>query len=288
MEDQGDIKDHILSFSCPDQLGVVARTTGLLYESGAFVTEISNYSDPVSKTFHMRCVFDDRHMTSTAEEFDARFKELAANFQMAYRFRLRTEKPRVLIAVSRYDHCLSALLSKWKSGALPAEIVGILSNHEDCRFLAESYEIPYFYFPVTPSSKTEQELKFRELIDDKKIDLLVLARYMQILSQNFCDSLKGQVINIHHSFLPGFKGAKPYHQAYERGVKVIGATAHYVTPELDDGPIIVQEVRPITHETTADQMVYLGHDIEATALSVAVRLHCDERVQINGQRTVIL
>jgi formyltetrahydrofolate deformylase len=282
------MQSYILSFHCPDRLGVVARSTGLFHELGAFITEISNYSDPVSETFHMRCVFDDRQMTVSFDEFRARFLSVADEFDMTFHLRPATALQRVLVCVSKYDHCLSVLLNKWKSGALPAEIVGVVSNHEDCRSMAEWYGLPYDYLPVTRETKPEQEARLLEIMEERDVDLLVLARYMQILSDKLCEQLEGRAINIHHSFLPGFKGAKPYHQAYQRGVKVIGATAHYVTADLDEGPIIVQEVRPIDHEVTIEQMLHLGHDIEATALSQAVRLHCDERVQLNGQRTVIL
>jgi len=285
---QVDNQSYILSFHCPDQLGVVAESTGLLYELGAFISEISNYSDPVSATFHMRCVFDDRRISSSLEAFRSRFGMLAERFDMSFRLRAVSQRPRVLVAVSRYDHCLNVLLNKWKAGALPADVVGVISNHEECRSLAQWYGLPYFCFPVTAGRKAEQEGQMLEVMEDLEVDLLVLARYMQILSDEFCDRYVGRIINIHHSFLPGFKGAKPYHQAYERGVKVIGATAHYVTADLDEGPIIVQEVRAIDHEVTVGQMVHLGHDIEATALSHAVRLHCEDRVQLNGQRTVIL
>jgi len=279
---------HVLSFQCPDKIGVVAVSAGLLYEVGAFVTEVSNYSDPVSETFHMRCVFDDRQMTVSLEEFRERFQVVADDFQMDYHLRAADDFPRVLLAVSKYDHCLNALLNKWKSGALAAEIVGVVGNHPHCQSMIEWYGLPYYHLPITPETKPEQEAQILAVMEELDVDLLVLARYMQILSNDLCEKLQGRAINIHHSFLPGFKGAKPYHQAYERGVKVIGATAHYVTSDLDEGPIIVQEVRAIDHEVSVEQMIHLGHDTEATALSQAVRLHCEERVQLNGQRTVIL
>ena len=279
---------YLLSFQCPDRLGVVARSSGLLLEAGAFITEISNYSDPVSETFHLRCVFDDRQMKVSLEEFRERFQQLADEFEMRFHLRSVDDQPRVLIAVSKYDHCLNVLLNKWRSGALPAEVVGVVSNHPDCQSMTDWYGLPFHHFPITPDTKPEQEARILGVMDELGVDLLVLARYMQILSNDLCEKLAGRAINIHHSFLPGFKGAKPYHQAYARGVKVIGATAHYVTSDLDEGPIIVQEVRPIDHEVTVEQMVHLGHDIEATALSHAVRLHCEQRVQLNGQRTVIL
>ena len=286
--DPGTPRAYILSFQCPDRLGVVANYSQLFLQAGAFITEISNYSDPVTGTFHLRCVFDDRAMTVSFEEFSDRFAELATGMNMRYRLRPADQLPRVLLAVSRYDHCLVALLTKWRSGALPAEIVGVVSNHEDCRSQVEWYGLPYHYLPVTAETKPQQEAQILALIHEQQVDLLVLARYMQILSDDLCRELEGRAINIHHSFLPGFKGAKPYHQAYDRGVKVIGATAHYVTPDLDEGPIIAQEVKAIDHQVSVEQMIHLGHDTEATALSHAVRLHCEERVQLNGQRTVIL
>lgn len=279
---------YILSFQCPDRLGVVARYSQLFLEAGAFITEISNFSDPVSNTFHLRCVFDDRAMTVPYTEFCRRFALLADDMGMQYRLRPADDLPRVLLAVSRYDHCLVALLTKWRAGALPATLVGVVSNHEDCRELVEWYGLPYHYLPVTPEHKAEQEAQLLQVFREEEADLLVLARYMQILSDALCAELAGRAINIHHSFLPGFKGARPYHQAYDRGVKVIGATAHYVTRDLDEGPIIAQEVKAIDHQVSVEQMIHLGHDTEATALSHAVRLHCEERVQLNGQRTVIL
>jgi formyltetrahydrofolate deformylase len=279
---------YVLSFQCPDRIGVVARSTGVLLDACAFITEISNYSDPVSETFHLRCVFDDRQMTVPFEEFRDSFDAFARDFEASYRLRCENELPRVLVAVSKYDHCLSVLLNKWRSGALPAELVGVVSNHPDCQSMTEWYGLPYYHLPITPETKGEQEARILGVMEELGVDLLVLARYMQILSNELCGKLEGRAINIHHSFLPGFKGARPYHQAYQRGVKVIGATAHYVTSDLDEGPIISQEVRPIDHEVTVEQMIQLGHDIEATALSQAVRLHCEERVQLNGQRTVIL
>ena len=213
---------------------------------------------------------------------------VADEFDMEYHLRAIDAVPRVLLAVSKYDHCLNVLLNKWKAGALPAEIVGVVSNHSDCQSMTEWYGLPYYHLPITPQTKPEQEARMLGVMEELNADLLVLARYMRILSNDLCEQLEGRAINIHHSFLPGFKGAKPYHQAYDRGVKVIGATAHYVTADLDEGPIIVQEVRAIDHEVTVEQMVHLGHDTEATAVSQAVRLHCEERVQLNGHRTVIL
>jgi formyltetrahydrofolate deformylase len=281
-------QSYILTFKCPDRIGVVARYANLFYECGINITEISNYTDPVSNSFFLRCVFDVSGMSCSVEQFRARLVPLAEDLSMEYSLRSSLALPKILVAVSRYDHCLTALLTKQKSGALPAVIAAVVSNHDDCRELVEWHGIPYYHLPVTADSKPEQEARLLELIEEHAGELLVLARYMQILSDDLCAKLGGRAINIHHSFLPGFKGARPYHQAYDRGVKVIGATAHYVTADLDEGPIIAQEVRPIDHEISVEQMVHLGHDTEATALSQAVRLHCEQRVVLNGQRTVIL
>ncbi|MFT4769856.1 MAG: formyltetrahydrofolate deformylase [Glaciecola sp.] len=281
-------QSYILTFSCPDSIGVVARYSNLFYECGINITEISNYTDPVTNTFFLRCVFDVSGMSCSLEQFKARLLPVADDLQMEYSLRCATALPKVVIAVSRYDHCLTALLTKQRAGALPADIVAVLSNHEDCRALSQWHGIPFHHLPITRETKPTQEQKLLSILKDCEADLLVLARYMQILSDDLCAQLSGRAINIHHSFLPGFKGAKPYHQAYDRGVKVIGATAHYVTADLDEGPIIAQEVRPIDHEISVEQMVHLGHDTEATALSQAVRLHCEQRVILNGQRTVIL
>jgi len=281
-------QSYILTFSCPDTIGVVARYSNLFYECGINITEISNYTDPVTDTFFLRCVFDVSGMSCSLEQFEARLQPVVEDLHMNYMLRCVSSLPKVVIAVSRYDHCLTALLTKQRAGALPADIVAVVSNHEDCRALSEWHGIPFHYLPMTRETKPARERKLLAILKACDADLLVLARYMQILSDELCAELAGRAINIHHSFLPGFKGAKPYHQAYDRGVKVIGATAHYVTADLDEGPIIAQEVRAIDHEISVEQMVHLGHDTEATALSQAVRLHCEQRVILNGQRTVIL
>lgn len=278
----------ILSWSCPDQTGILAKSSSILYDMGAFISEVSQYSDPYSNTFFSRFVFDDRGLTTDFDDFVHRFDAVAEQLEMDYTLRAVENKPRVLIAVSKYDHCLNVLLTKWRSGALPLEIVGVISNHDDCRSYVEWHQLPFYHLPVTPETKPQQEAKILEIMEEQEVDLLVLARYMQILSDSLCKQLEGRAINIHHSFLPSFKGAKPYHQAHERGVKVVGATAHYVTADLDEGPIIAQEVKPVDHTYTIEQLVHLGHDIEASVLSLAVRLHCEERVILNGSRTVVL
>lgn len=278
--------DYIFTFKCPDRLGILAKVTTLLWEQGCFVTDSQHYGDPETKTFFARMVF--KATTSPVEQIESKVIDLAAELEMEFKIRPLAYKPKILLAVSKYDHCLNVLLTKWRSDALPVEIVGVVSNHDDCRGLVEWYGIPYHYLPITKDTKPQQEAQILGLMDEYKAELLVLARYMQILSDDLCRALDGRAINIHHSFLPGFKGAKPYHQAHERGVKIIGATAHYVTSDLDEGPIIVQEVKSVTHVATVDHMVLIGHDSESTALSSAVRMHAEGRVFMNGSRTVIL
>jgi formyltetrahydrofolate deformylase len=279
---------YILTWQCPDNSGVLAKVSQSLFSHGAFITETSQYSDPYTDTFFSRIAFDDRNLTVSSDEFVAALDELAKPLAMQYQLRQRDDVPNVLIAVSKDDHCLVSLLTKFKSGVLPINIVGVVSNHQTCQALSEWHNIPFYYLPVTAATKQQQEAQISQLMADLNVDLLVLARYMQILSDNLCQQLQGKAINIHHSFLPSFKGAKPYHQAHARGVKVIGATAHYVTANLDEGPIIAQEVKPINHTFTIEQMVHMGHDLEATALSHAVRIHAEQRVCLNGDKTVIL
>ena len=273
---------------CPDQLGVVAIVSNVFYEHGAFITEVSNYSDPVSKRFFLRFVFNDSELRCSLDEFRSFIEELIPKWEIEYQLRSEKDKLKTLIAVSKHDHCLHALLNKWKSGVLPIEITGVISNHETCRDLVEWYKLPFHYLPITKDTKPQQEQQILSLIKEGDVELLVLARYMQILSDDMCKAINGKAINIHHSFLPSFKGANPYQRAYARGVKVIGATAHYVTSDLDEGPIIAQEVKPIDHEVSVEQMIHMGHDIESLALNHAVQLHATQRVVMNGQRTVIL
>jgi len=279
---------YILTWQCPDTSGVLAKVTQTLFDHGAFITETCQYSDPYTETFFSRIAFDDRSLTVSIEEFSDAIKELAGPLGMEFQLRERDHFPNIVIAVSKDDHCLVSLLTKWKADVLPVNIVAIVSNHKDCQPLAQWHGIPYHYLPITKENKAEQEAAMLAIIEDTRADLLVLARYMQILSDDMCSKLRGHAINIHHSFLPSFKGAKPYHQAHARGVKVIGATAHYVTADLDEGPIIVQEVKPINHTFTIKQMVHLGHDLEATALCHAVKVHAEQRICLNGDKTVIL
>jgi len=279
---------YILTWQCPDNTGVLAKVSQSLFKHGAFITETSQYSDPYTETFFSRIAFDDRSLTVSEDEFIEALDDLAKPLSMEYKLRNKSDVLNVVIAVSKDDHCLVSLLTKWKSGVLPINIVAVLSNHQDCQSLADWHGVPFYHLPITADTKAEQEAQILALMKKTGADLLVLARYMQILSDDLCQHLSGRAINIHHSFLPSFKGAKPYHQAHARGVKVIGATAHYVTTNLDEGPIIAQEVKPINHTFTIEQMVHMGYDLEATALSHAVRMHAEQRVCINGDKTVIL
>lgn len=282
------IHHYVLTWQCPDSSGVLAKVSQSLFEHGAFITETSQYSDPYTNTFFSRIAFDDRNLTVSINEFKLAIDALASPLSMQYQLTEKEKFPKVVIAVSQYDHCLVSLLTKCKAGVLPIEIVAVVSNHLDCLSLVEWHGIPYHHLPVTKNNKPAQEAQILAIMTDTQAELLILARYMQILSDDLCNKLNGNAINIHHSFLPSFKGAKPYHQAHARGVKVIGATAHYVTADLDEGPIIVQEVKPINHTFTIEKMVHLGHDLEATALCHAVKMHAEQRICLNGDKTVIL
>ncbi|WMY11072.1 formyltetrahydrofolate deformylase [Paraburkholderia phenoliruptrix] len=279
---------YLFSFECPDRLGILAKVSGLLYNEAVFVTESFHYGDPETKKFFARMVFNDHVMKTPLGEVREKISRLAHELDMTFTLRPANYRPKVLIAVSKYDHCLNLILTKWRAGALAIDIVGVVSNHNDCRSLVEWYGIPFHRFPITPETKPQQEAQILELFAETKAELLVLARYMQILSDDMSRRLEGRAINIHHSFLPGFKGARPYHQAHERGVKVIGATAHFVTSDLDEGPIIAQEVKQIDHTYSAEDMVLVGHDTEAVALAHAVRLFSEGRIFLNGHRTVVL
>jgi formyltetrahydrofolate deformylase len=279
--------NYLFTFRCPDRLGILAKVANLLFEQAAFITESFHYGDPQTETFFARMVFDDHILKTSVDGLRTMMDGLASELDMTFSLRRADYRPKVLIAVSKYDHCLNLLLTKWRAGALAIDIVGVVSNHDDCRSLVEWYGIPFHHFPITRETKPQQEAQILDLFASTGAELLVLARYMQILSDEMSRALDGRAINIHHSFLPGFKGARPYHQAHDRGVKVIGATAHFVTSDLDEGPIIAQEVKPIDHSYTADDMVLVGHDSEAIALANAVRLFSEGRIFLNGHRTVI-
>ena len=277
----------ILILKCPDQRGIVASVSGFLADHGASIVESSQFNDPDTDTFYMRVEFRLDDAITDLSGVERAFAAVGSRFDMNWTLFDMTVRPRVLIAVSRFGHCLFDLLHRWRSGLLPVEVVGVVSNHADMRSFVEWSGLPYHHLPVTGDSKAEQEGQFLELVRQSRADLVVLARYMQILSPDLCEALAGRCINIHHSFLPSFKGAKPYHQAHMRGVKLIGATAHYVTTDLDEGPIIEQGVERVNHSQTAERLVEIGRDIECSVLARAVRWHAERRVILNGQKTVV-
>ena len=278
---------HILTLSCTDRPGIVAAVATFLAQGGCNILESAQYDDVDTGRFFMRVVFGPVKDDVDFAGIRTAFAPVAAGFAMDWQLHDASVRPRVLILVSRQDHCLNDLLYRWKVGALPMEPVAIVSNHRDSDRLAASYDIPFHHLPVTAATKAQQERRLLELIDETGAELVVLARYMQILSDDLARRLAGRAINIHHGLLPSFKGAKPYHQAYERGVKLIGATAHYVTSDLDEGPIIDQEVARVEYNMRADDLVALGRDVECLALARAVRWHLERRVFLNGQKTVV-
>lgn len=276
----------VLTLSCADRPGITARVTSFLFERGGNILEAQQFNDRSSDAFFMRVEFDPGE--ASREMIRTEFAPIAAEHAMDWKLALRDRPRRVLIMVSRFDHCLADLLYRWRIGELPMEPVAIISNHPRAAIEHTHLgDIPFHHLHVTSGEKSAQEAKVRAIAEESEAELVVLARYMQILSDEQAAHFSGRCINIHHSFLPGFKGAKPYHQAFERGVKMIGASAHYVTADLDEGPIIHQDVEPISHADTPDQLVRKGRDIESRVLAEAVRLHLEDRVLLNGQRTVV-
>jgi formyltetrahydrofolate deformylase len=278
----------ILTLSCPERPGIVHAVTAFLFGHGCDIVEHRQFDDPIRHALFLRTEFVARGGTDTdAAQLSAAFRtEVADEFAMD--FQLSDDKPqRVLVMVSKMGHCLNDLIFRWRAGSLNADLAAVVSNHEDLRPMAEAAGLPFIHVPVTPESKPQAEQRLLELVDEYGADLVVLARYMQVLSDNLCLKLLGRAINIHHSFLPGFKGAKPYHQAFDRGVKLVGATAHYVTPDLDEGPIIEQEVIRIDHNYDPRALTIVGRDAEAIALARAVRWHSERRVLLNERSTVV-
>ncbi|MGY2744338.1 formyltetrahydrofolate deformylase [Arthrobacter sp. UYCu723] len=301
----------VLTVACPERRGIVHAVSSFLAVRGFDIAEHQQFDDHVSNTLFLRTAFTGtlsaipapgpsgfagspdpssgsigNETNSTAASLAADFAAVADEFGMTFRF--HDDRPqRVLVMVSKFGHCLNDLIFRWKAGSLGADLVAVVSNHEDLRAMAEAAGLPFIHVPVTAATKPEAEATLLSLVDEYQADLVVLARYMQILTDELSGSLLGRAINIHHSFLPGFKGAKPYHQAYDRGVKLVGATAHYVTVELDEGPIIEQEVFRVDHSADPDSLVTTGRDAEAIALSRAVKWHCQHRVLLNGSRTVV-
>jgi formyltetrahydrofolate deformylase len=280
-------RDYILIVQCPDRRGIVAAVSNFLSQKHANIVEASQFMDETAGQFYMRARFSFDGLLPTITELDNGFCEIGERFSMRWQFHDLAIKPRVLIAVSKIPHCLTDLLGRWRAGLLPIEIPAVISNHEAMRAFVEWHGIPYHCLPVTAATKTGQEDTFARLVDDLDIDLVVLARYMQVLSPRLCARLAGKCINIHHSFLPSFKGAGPYSQAHKRGVKLIGATAHYVTMDLDEGPIIEQDVQRVTHAHTPADLVRIGRDVESVVLARALTWHVERRVVLNGDKTVV-
>ena len=276
---------YILSLTCPDGPGIIHAVSGALLSVGANVLEQEQYSDLETGLFFARTRFESHE--PDVEVIRSAVAERVGRFDPVFKLRHEHDERKAIVMVSQYDHCLVDLLYRRQSGELPLDIVAIVSNHETCRPIAEQFGIEYHFWPVTNVNKAEQEGKLLDLVTRSNADLVVLARYMQILSDAACQALSGRAINIHHSFLPGFKGAKPYHQAHDRGVKLIGATAHFVTADLDEGPIIEQHVQRVTHAQTAEALAEIGRDVERWTLSRAVRLFAEDRIFLNTQRTVV-
>ncbi len=275
-----------MTLSCIDRVGIVHAVAAALHGQGCNILDSAQFGDPDTGRFFMRVLYS-RKAGSKLATLQAKFATVAAGFAMDWQMHALAERPRVLLMVSKFDHCLHDLLYRHRSGELKCDITSVVSNHRDCYQLTASYGIPFHHLPVTPDTKARAEKKLLELVADENVELVVLARYMQVLSRKTCAALSGRTINIHHSFLPSFKGAKPYHQAHARGVKLIGATAHYVTEDLDEGPIIEQETARVDHKFTAEQMVEAGRDVERAVLARAVKLHIERRVLMNGHKTVV-
>lgn len=287
--------EFVLTLSCRDAKGIVYAVSGLLYQAGCNIVDSQQFgdvqSDDSTGLFFMRVHFEAPAHLASASTLDQLFTHAREQFQMEARFHSLAQKPRLLLMVSKHGHCLNDLLFRRQSGQLDVEIAAIVSNHPDYAELARSYGIPFHHLPLPTGAPMEakraQERQVEALVDELRVDLVVLARYMQILSPEFCAFLKGRAINIHHSFLPSFKGAKPYYQAHDRGVKLIGATAHYVTADLDEGPIIEQDVERVDHSLSPEDFTAVGRDVESVVLARAVRWHVEHRVLMNGHKTVV-
>ncbi|MDI3385082.1 formyltetrahydrofolate deformylase [Streptomyces sp. B-S-A8] len=279
--------EYVLTLSCPDRAGLVHAVTGFLVQHSGNIQESQQFDDRQQDRFFMRVQFDVSDPGTSLDELRSGFGPVAEAYRISWQLHATSTPTRTLIMVSKFGHCLNDLLFRQSTGSLNIEIPAIVSNHRDFEPLAESYGIPFHHVPVTRETKEEAEAWLLELVGELDVDLVVLARYMQILSNDLCKQLEGRAINIHHSFLPSFKGAKPYNQAHERGVKLIGATAHYVTPDLDEGPIIEQDVTRVNHAQNSASLVALGRDVEARVLARAVEWHSQSRVMINDNRTVV-
>nr|WP_199046270.1 formyltetrahydrofolate deformylase [Dyella sp. ASV24] len=276
----------VLTLSCPDRAGIVAAVSNHLAAQGGNIIEAQQFGDAETGRFFMRLVFEDAERDLHA--LSSGFEDFAKRFSMQWALRDRAQRRRVMLLVSKFDHCLADILYRWRIGELPMDIAGVIANHpRDTYRHLDLDGIPFHHLPVNRDSRDRQETALWQLIEQSDTDLVVLARYMQILSNDLAHKLTGRCINIHHSFLPGFKGARPYHQAYRRGVKLIGATAHFVTAELDEGPIIEQDIERVTHADTPDDLIRIGRDIERRVLARTLRLYLDDRVLLNGAKTVV-
>jgi formyltetrahydrofolate deformylase len=281
-------QQFVLSLSCPDRPGIVAAVSAFLFDNGQNILDAQQFDDVETGKFFMRVVFTGSSSTHSTDDLRARFAPVASRFAMNFRLRDRLAPQRVMLLVSKLDHCLVDLIYRWRIGELAMIPSAVVSNHPRENFTSsELGEIPFHHLPMTPATKFDQEIALSKLIETTGTELVVLARYMQVLSDGLVAKLAGRCINIHHSFLPGFKGARPYHQAYQRGVKLIGATAHYVTGDLDEGPIIEQDVERISHRDEPADLIRKGRDIERRVLARAVRYHLDDRVILNGRKTVV-
>ena len=276
---------YILTLSCPDRMGIVYAVSGFLMHNSGNIEEAAQYNDPATGLFFMRVQFGCDALSYS--QLKAELTTFAAPFEMTWKLHATQDAMRTVIMVSRDGHCLNDILFRWKSGLLPIDVRAIISNHRDFYQLAASYNVPFHHITFTLETKVQAEAKQLEIIESEGAELVVLARYMQVLSNDLCQKLSGRAINIHHSMLPSFKGAKPYHQAHVRGVKVIGATAHYVTADLDEGPIIEQDVTRVDHKDTVDNLTARGKDTESRVLTRAVKWHSEHRVLLNGHKTVI-
>ncbi|MND43955.1 Formyltetrahydrofolate deformylase [compost metagenome] len=278
---------YTLTLSCPDRTGIVAAVTSFIANLGGWITDASQHGDFSDHHFFMRVQILASSLKMEVDEFRQRFSDMALEFDMDWKITDSAKKKRVVILVSKQDHCLYDLLYRYRSQEFEFEVAGVISNHENLRSFVEWHNIPYHYLPINKENKQQKYTEIVKLFEDYKADVMVLARYMQVLSPEVCARFPKQIINIHHSFLPSFVGAKPYHQAFERGVKMIGATCHYVTDELDGGPIIEQDVNRVDHSCSLEEMIRLGKDIEKNVLSKGLRYHIEDRILVHGNKTIV-
>ena len=283
-----DPQSWVFTAQCPSAIGTVDVCTHFMAQRGLYVDQHQSFDDRIAEQFFIRIAFHPQEEGFSADEFNRAFKTFAARYDMTWTLTPPDKRPKVAILVSKYDHCLNDLLYRHRTGQLNIDIPLIISNHPDLKSLADAHDIPYYHLPITKETKPEQEAQIKELLIQYEVELVVLARYMQVMSPAMCEFLDGWAINIHHSLLPGFKGAKPYHQAWEKGVKLVGATAHYINNDLDEGPIIAQGIRDADHNSYPEDLVRKGQDVERVVLARAVQMHIENRVFLSGQRTIVL